>query len=282
MSFSTTALKSSDLPHLIKTQHPAEKGGHVADMRDVMNGDMKVGPDHTDSVKGGLESKYPHIDTKDRAPAQKTTVTTRDCIVAVEDRTAVADSEEDYTRIKIVSSVVHPGDDTYEVEVERINDNPIGLECAVVNSDELCVMNIGVGLFLDWNMMHHKSFQIWEGDRIVEANNITNNSIAMLAAISNDSRLKIKFRQRKEFEVWIAKGDEPLGIGVSCKKSCEGLRVNKVSEGLVSAWNAANPTRQILENDRIVEVNGLRGEPKRLLDTVKSASDLTMTVVSFN
>eukprot|EP00927_Polykrikos_kofoidii_P016001 TRINITY_DN1717_c0_g3_i1.p1 TRINITY_DN1717_c0_g3~~TRINITY_DN1717_c0_g3_i1.p1 ORF type:complete len:255 (-),score=57.13 TRINITY_DN1717_c0_g3_i1:233-997(-) len=254
---------------------------------------MKVGLDGTNKVneneQGGggrdLEAGHVHIDIKDEAPAPKTAVSSGCCLGVVEDDAAVkgANSEENNTQAAVSSSVVHPSDDdVYLVEVERSDDDPVGLECIVGKSDELCVTSIDAGPFHEWNMMRAKAEQIWEGDRIVEINDIKNNSAAMLAAMSYILCVKIKFRRRKEFEVRIAKCGDPLGIEIRCKKGHEGLLVISVDDGLVSEWNAANPTRQILEKDRIVEVDGIRGDPKELLKTAKASSDLTMKVVSFN
>jgi hypothetical protein len=269
----------------IKPRPPVELGsGDVTDSRDLMVGDMKVGSDDTDKMKEDeLENARDVFESKEEArlleddpkPAvvEEDTALVKNTLTCESDMPAVAAA---------VPSEVCPSEETYTVEVERTENNPVGLECVVTKSDELCVMSIELGPFLDWNMMHAKSTQIWEGDRIVEVNNIKQNSQAMLSSISVDCILSITFRRRSEFEVKISKNGEPLAIDINCKMSREGLQVNKVHEGLISAWNEANPTRQILEKDRIVEVNGLRGEPKILLETVKASSDLTLKMISFN
>jgi len=54
-------------------------------------------------------------------------------------------------------------------------------------------------------------------------------------------------------------GEKRLGLTLEWKKSNTSLGVVAVKEGLVADWNAAHPAEQVREGDRIVEVNGLRG-----------------------
>lgn len=51
------------------------------------------------------------------------------------------------------------------------------------------------------------------------------------------------------------------------------LRVTSLQDGLVSTWNAANPLSCVKVGDCIVEVNGVRGDTKTLLDMVATVSN---------
>mmetsp|Transcript_60777 Transcript_60777/g.170323 ORF Transcript_60777/g.170323 Transcript_60777/m.170323 type:complete len:145 (+) Transcript_60777:172-606(+) len=67
--------------------------------------------------------------------------------------------------------------------------------------------------------------------------------------------------------------DVDLGDGVS-------LVVDDVKEGtgMVQAWNKANPKKAVAKDDRIVAVNGVRGDSVRLAEACKNDAVLEMVV----
>merc|ERR1719199_2055997 len=71
-----------------------------------------------------------------------------------------------------------------------------------------------------------------------------------------------------------------LGLRLDGKDG-QSLLVEKVNVGLVKAWNDANPSLAIQPGDRIVSVNGVRGEPQLLIEqTAEEKSPvITLTVV---
>jgi hypothetical protein len=56
------------------------------------------------------------------------------------------------------------------------------------------------------------------------------------------------------------------------------LRITKVKEGLMSKWNAANPTQVVKAGDYITEINGTKGDARAILDVVKRESKFEMII----
>jgi hypothetical protein len=59
-----------------------------------------------------------------------------------------------------------------------------------------------------------------------------------------------------------------LGVKIVPDEAGDAFFIRKVfEEGLVDKWNAANPEQRVLVDDRVVEVNGVRGSAKELMST---------------
>jgi len=79
------------------------------------------------------------------------------------------------------------------------------------------------------------------------------------------------------YEVMISKGNQKLGIDINHYDTTT-LLVTKVNLGPVSDHNAKRTDLQITSGDRILEINGVRGEVKEMLAKIKQDSDLRMTL----
>jgi len=54
------------------------------------------------------------------------------------------------------------------------------------------------------------------------------------------------------------------------------LLIDAVREGLVQQWNSENPAIQVKPHDRIIDVNGIRGESRDIIEEMSCAPSLTM------
>ena len=68
-----------------------------------------------------------------------------------------------------------------------------------------------------------------------------------------------------------------IGVDWGDKKR---LVIKKIKAGLVARWNKDHPTQPVSVGDSIVEINGCRGDAKKLFDEVKKSSILTMTLTT--
>jgi len=85
---------------------------------------------------------------------------------------------------------------------------------------------------------------------------------------------------RREAKVRLQKPDgHAFGIHFDCSDG-ETIKVTKVKPGhFMASFNEQNPQARISEGDRIVEVNGVRGNAKKLMDTcLKTSGKLDITV----
>lgn len=69
-----------------------------------------------------------------------------------------------------------------------------------------------------------------------------------------------------------------LGIDVNHEEGKE-LFIESIEEGLVNKWNKEHPEQQVLVEDRIIEVNGVSGDVKLLLNECMKDEVLEMKLI---
>lgn len=96
-----------------------------------------------------------------------------------------------------------------------------------------------------------------------------------LAASSKSSPTEGK---GSEFKITIDKTNGTrMGVDVDHQDGAT-LLVDAITGGLMGAWNAADPNKAVKQGDRIVEVNGIRGDVLQLVDECKKNKVLEMVV----
>lgn len=81
-----------------------------------------------------------------------------------------------------------------------------------------------------------------------------------------------------KFEVTLTKGpSDVVGLDVDWG-DMDKLRITKIKEGLVLKWNQSNPSQVVQAGDVIMEINGIKGDAKMLLEAVKNNSTLNMVI----
>jgi len=88
-------------------------------------------------------------------------------------------------------------------------------------------------------------------------------------------------RPGEEFYVKIVKDQQNgtrLGIDVDLTDGVA-LVVDQVNPGLIQEWNEANPLYLISKFDRIIAINGSRGNANDLTEVCKTQDTLAMTIV---
>jgi len=85
-------------------------------------------------------------------------------------------------------------------------------------------------------------------------------------------------KQGGEYIVTLEKANGvKLGLDVDTMAEEGALPVRAITGGLIEAWNAQNPAAQVLLGDKIIEVNGVRGDATTLVG--KCANDPTLRMV---
>lgn len=84
---------------------------------------------------------------------------------------------------------------------------------------------------------------------------------------------------RRTFEAVISKGERKLGIDINLHNSVT-LLVTKVNDGPVMDHNHAHPGEAILPGDRVVELNGVRGNTKLMLASCIGVAELHFVVAT--
>eukprot|EP00927_Polykrikos_kofoidii_P068881 TRINITY_DN64235_c0_g1_i1.p1 TRINITY_DN64235_c0_g1~~TRINITY_DN64235_c0_g1_i1.p1 ORF type:complete len:248 (+),score=51.04 TRINITY_DN64235_c0_g1_i1:66-746(+) len=172
-------------------------------------------------------------------------------------------------------------DDTFLIDLSSGECGSLGIECTQINESSLRVNVIGHGRIDDWNAARTEGKPIVRiGDTIIEVNG-SRVSSTMHEKLQEASVMCV-VKPRGELAVFVEKTGNFLGLDVHVKKKFEGLLVTQVFDGPILEWNASNPTKQVQVGDRIVEVNGVRGEVRLLVDKLKHDDKLALKVVSFH
>jgi len=199
------------------------------------------------------------------APAPRSEVLTRSKLPVVggyAPRTEVPEAEAD---------VLVPD---FVVLVDRSDGRSLGIE--VITEGSLIVMSINEGLIQDWNSANPDK-AVEEKDHIISANDVRGNVELILDQCRKEQLLRLKVRRpafktheevtaEVEYYITLDRTDGKR-LGIDVEHDCGNqLFIEAIdAEGLVAAWNKNNPDRQVHLDDRIVEVNGVRGETELLL-----------------
>eukprot|EP00931_Biecheleriopsis_adriatica_P011364 TRINITY_DN112455_c0_g1_i1.p2 TRINITY_DN112455_c0_g1~~TRINITY_DN112455_c0_g1_i1.p2 ORF type:complete len:135 (-),score=27.31 TRINITY_DN112455_c0_g1_i1:82-486(-) len=84
-------------------------------------------------------------------------------------------------------------------------------------------------------------------------------------------------KQFKEFTVSITKtaGDSKIGMDISAEDKGKVLKVWRVKDGLVKAWNSTHPELEVHAGDGIISVNGVSGDAQAMLTEVSMKNNVT-------
>eukprot|EP00419_Tripos_fusus_P028258 CAMPEP_0172716328 /NCGR_PEP_ID=MMETSP1074-20121228/68064_1 /TAXON_ID=2916 /ORGANISM="Ceratium fusus, Strain PA161109" /LENGTH=138 /DNA_ID=CAMNT_0013540995 /DNA_START=55 /DNA_END=471 /DNA_ORIENTATION=+ len=100
-----------------------------------------------------------------------------------------------------------------------------------------------------------------------------------VATVATEGKEK-KSKRKKEFRVHLKKteGGPRLGVDVDLSDG-DHLLVDKVNDGLVMQWNKANPDKEVRPNDKVMEVNGIKGDAAQMTETCKNQYDLELLIL---
>lgn len=174
------------------------------------------------------------------------------------------------------------------VLVDRSSGTSLGIEVEHYTDRVLIVMRINEGLVQDWNVSNHAD-RMEEQDLIVGANGITGDVDLILDECRKTIPLKLIVRRPEhpirnpfpsdiEFQITLDRRDgTKLGIDVNHEDGKE-LFIESIDEGLVQTWNEQNPDNVVMPEDRIIEVNSVRGDVQKLLDECMEHAVLEITL----
>jgi len=81
-----------------------------------------------------------------------------------------------------------------------------------------------------------------------------------------------------QFIITLVKGaGDKVGVDVDWS-DLDKLKVVKVKDGLMAKWNQDNPDMCVMPGDYIIDINGIRGDARDILDVVKEDSRLVLVI----
>lgn len=89
---------------------------------------------------------------------------------------------------------------------------------------------------------------------------------------------KVDAGKPNEWNITLVKAEGvKLGIDVDLNDNTV-LVVEAIHDGLVSNWNKAHPDREVKSGDKVVSVNGTKGNAASMVDVIKTEATLEMVV----
>jgi hypothetical protein len=89
--------------------------------------------------------------------------------------------------------------------------------------------------------------------------------------------------EAKTFEITLTRGDDTkMGLDIDHYPNAEesmAIRIKSVKEGLVSEWNAQQPSMAVKEGDLITMCNGKAGKSQDMLKLMGSSNELSLTIM---
>eukprot|EP00435_Cladocopium_sp_Y103_P060693 s46_g22.t1 len=94
--------------------------------------------------------------------------------------------------------------------------------------------------------------------------------------------VRMTLRRPRQLNAMLSKKDGPLGVLLDYKPSSVGGLIASVKEsGLVSTWNKEHPEDALSPGDRILKINGKMPTGDAIIQEIKDAGDLNLTVLKF-
>jgi len=129
-----------------------------------------------------------------------------------------------------------------------------------------------------YNRTAPPELQIKVGDFIVEVNGHRGNMTIMMQEMHLNRNLTVLVTRAMEYDINVHKQDT-LGCSITYDANAGiSLGIACVLEGPIKVWNDENPSMRVLEGDRIIAVNGVKGVTSDLLDVIRKSEELWMTL----
>jgi len=156
----------------------------------------------------------------------------------------------------------------------------VGIDVDLVEGDKLRIVMIKEGLLSKWNIANPSS-TVKTGDHIIDINGTSGDANAMHDAIvASATNIEMVILRRAPTILTISFEKNPgdiMGLHVALEET-DKLRVAWVSDGLVSKWNTANPTRSVKAGDYIIDINGTICDVEAMQMVVASATQILMVI----
>jgi hypothetical protein len=171
-----------------------------------------------------------------------------------------------------------PSEAWFEVLLERKDpQEKAGLHLDPVDDNAFEVINLGDGMVKSYNSTAPANKQITPGHFVVGINDKPPKE--MLTELSTSSQIKLKIAPRMVFTVQLTKpGTGTLGMNLTYRDGCSSMLFMGCAPGsVVDTHNkSASNDQQVVAGDRITEVNGIAGDPTKMLEAMKGASTLSL------
>lgn len=157
--------------------------------------------------------------------------------------------------------------------IDRAAGTSLGLNLDALDGTLLIISAVKAGPVRSYNeTVEDEEYHLLPGDSIVSVNGERSSSQALLERLKLDAALELSIKRPKAFGIVIPRAYGPLGLQVEHAPHGTSLLVKMVNPGLIKDWNLSHRGTGIKRRDRVVSVNGSRGNPAELMAKMKQAA----------
>lgn len=166
----------------------------------------------------------------------------------------------------------------FVVTVDKPTGGITGLELDPLDKKTMQVCNVRAGVIRSYNTTASPELQVKAGDVIVAVNGCRGDSREMIKRFQEDITIELCLMRPKPWRVSIKQKPGELLTSLKCAASGISLLLVEVPSLLVD-WNSGNPGKALREDDRIVSVNGIERDVRKMLEQVDRMTDLEMLLI---
>lgn len=158
----------------------------------------------------------------------------------------------------------------------------IGLNLDTLDGHSAFVDAIVPGAIQGWNEAHPPDMQLKANDCIVGANGIRGDPARLLQELKNSTEWKLAVRRPVEVRVTVESHKAPaLGLDLKYSPNGRSLLVSSIADGAIREWNFLHLDHPVTTNDRIIEINGVQGSARELLEAAVNVNRLDLTILHY-
>jgi hypothetical protein len=170
------------------------------------------------------------------------------------------------------------GPEEFLVSVDKPTGGITGLELDPLDKKTMQVCNVRAGVIRSYNNTAAPDLQVKAGDVIVGVNGCRGDSREMIKRFQEDVTIDLVLMRPKPWRVNLKQKSGELLASLKCAASGISLLLVEVPQAL-EEWNATNPSKALRQDDRIVNVNGIERDVRKMLEQVDRSSELEMLVI---
>jgi hypothetical protein len=174
------------------------------------------------------------------------------------------------------SSVAGP--EEFLVCVDKPTGGITGLELDPLDKKTMQVCNVRAGVIRSYNSTAAPDAQVKAGDVIVAVNGFRGDSREMIKRFQEDVTIELVLMRPKPWRVNIKQKAGELLSSLKCAASGISLLLVEVPS-MLDQHNASNPSRALRQDDRIVNVNGVERDVRKMLEQVDRSTELDMLII---
>lgn len=156
----------------------------------------------------------------------------------------------------------------------------LGVELDAVGGVYAMVIKVSEGALSRYNALTTPDLRVQVGDFIMGVNGTTGDTKKMAQLCIDQLELELRFKRAVPFSVTIDKtsAQNSLGLDLDYLDAGISLHIRDIKDGLIGDWNRTQKDREVKSCDRIVSVNGFRGEAKKLLEMCAGQGKLELEI----